>query len=239
MATGRTYALGDATADASALKKVAFRVNSPVNDVAWDAGYSRSEVERAGSRAFRAEDIINPYKGGIWTWDFEWIVDNEVCLQNLLNLIYPSSTTEASHGSGLVIPANPLVDDMKHAVASATAQDPCAIIIIKGAAGTADDRYLHSAVLQNLTLTMDAGTNGGQLTCSGQFMTGYRPVIEDNAVAETAGAAHTAANTNLNIFDLATHTLGGDEVSLKSWSITINNPASRVGFQGSNGEAEW
>ena len=91
---------------------------------------------------------------------------------------------------------------MKHGANAATVQDPCAIILIKGADGTADDRYLHSAVLQNLTLTMDAGTNGGQLTASGQFMTGYRPIIEDNGVTETAGAQHTAANCNLNIFDL-------------------------------------
>ena len=42
---------------------------------------------------------------------------------------------------------------------------------------TSEDRYMHSAILQNLDFSMDAGTDGGRLRASGQFMTGYKPVI--------------------------------------------------------------
>ena len=75
MATGRTYggrefnviggiqeissaAIGTAPATAHFVTKTPMRVSS-LNDIAWDAGYQRSELARAGVRAFRSEDIIN------------------------------------------------------------------------------------------------------------------------------------------------------------------------------------
>ena len=251
MATGTTYggrefkafvgvqdqssaAIGTDTADANTVTStlIEMRVDNPVNAIAWDGGYMRNEVERGGTRIFRAEDIINPYKGGIWTWDFSWTVDNIQGFWNLLNLIYPSNQHGANHANGWILPASPTVDDMKHGAAGAT--DTCAVVIIKRRAGSADDHYMHSCVLQNLTIGQDVGTNGGALTCSGQFMTGYRPVIEDNGEA----ADSSASTTEQSLFDMTTRTLGTDEVSVKSWSMTFENPASRVGFQGSNAEAD-
>ena len=34
------------------------------------------------------------------------------------------------------------------------------------------------------------------------------------------------------------HTVGGDDASVRTFSITISNPASRVGYQGSAGETD-
>ena len=56
--------------------KVQMRLET-VNDIAWDAGYNRTEINRSGNRAMRSEDIINHYGSGVFTWDFDLLVDNE------------------------------------------------------------------------------------------------------------------------------------------------------------------
>lgn len=219
--------------DAHTLTPVVYRLNG-LNDIAWDAGYSRAELDRSGTRFKRAEDIINHYGSGIWTWDFDWTVDNEVGIQNLLNLLYPSNTNGAAHASGWVVAPSPTVDDMKHGAAGAV--DTTADIVIDNPL-TAESRLMHGAVLQNLTLSMDAGTEGGILKASGQFMTGYKPVLQDCDSIVT-NSESTASDFQKGLFDITTHTVGGDDASVKSFSLTMSNPATRTGFQGSAGEAD-
>ena len=96
---------------------------------------------------------------------------------------------------------------------------------------------MHGAILQNLTLSMDAGTEGGLLKASGQFMTGYKPVLQ-NCDSIVTNSESTASDYAKGLFDCTTHTVGGDDASVKAFSITISNPASRVGFQGSSGETD-
>ncbi len=227
-------AIGTAPATAHFVTKTMMRVGS-LADIAWDAGYQRAELDRAGSRALRAEDVINHYGSGTWTWDFDWTVDNEVGLQNLLNLIYPSAQYNADNASGLIVTGNPTVDDMKHGQTSG--KDSVGVVYITNPEAD-EDRLMHSAVLQNLTLSMDTGTDGGILKASGQFMSGYKPVIGTQTL-ETGG---TALNDNSDLargmFDCTVHEIGGNNVSVKSFSVTLSNPATRVGFQGASGETD-
>ena len=223
-------AIGAATHDANTESgtKAAFRVTSPLNDVAWDAGYQRAEIERAGYRGIRNNEIINHYGSGTWTWDFEYPADNEMALQNLLTLIYPSAGDVTT---AFTLPANPLVEDYDHGNEDAT--NKCGVVILENPLA-AKDRVLNSAILQNLTLAMDASTNGGLLTASGQMMTGYKPLIETNSVAvDTA-----ASDYNKGLFDCTTHTIAGAAATFKSFSITLENPANRIGYQGSAGETD-
>ena len=88
--------------------------------------------------------------------------------------------------------------------------------------------------IQNLTLSMDAGTDGGGLRASGQFMTGYKPIIEANSVT----ADTSASDYDGGLFHCDTSTLGTDAMTVKSFELTISNPAQRVGYQGTAGEAD-
>ena len=117
MATGRAYSgkefsvrlgirdqsdtgIGTAVStDAHTDTPVVYRLNG-LNDIAWDGGYQRTEVDRSGTRMKRLEDIISHYGSGVWTWDFDWTVDNEVGIQMLLDLIYPSNANGAASTSG-------------------------------------------------------------------------------------------------------------------------------------------
>ena len=229
-----TAPIGTDTADASTVSssKCAFRVTSPVNDFAWDAGYNRAEIERAGRRTFSADDIVNHYGSGTWTWDFDYPVENEIAIQNLLQLIYPAN---GATGTSLTIPYNPTVQDYSHGSSSGNAKT--GVIILENPL-TTKDRYMHSAVLQNLTIAMDAGTNGGQMNASGQFMSGYKPILEANTVTADTTATDFIDTNRGTIFDLTTRNFGGGAVTIKSWDCTIENPASRVGFQGAAGQCD-
>ena len=225
-------AVGAVTQDANAVtsSKVLMRVDSPTNMFDYSASYQRAEVARSGSRTLRAEDIINHYGSGIWTWDFNWLVDNEKGIQNLLELMYPN------HGgtiaTSMTYPAAPTVNDLSHGE-TAESVSKLAFIILQNPLSTRD-HYMHSANLQNLTLSMDAGTDGGGLRASGQFMTGYKPIIEANTVSADTSASDYVGN----LFDCNTSTLGGDAMTVKSFSLTIDNPAQRVGYQGTDGETD-
>jgi hypothetical protein len=197
----------------------------------YSASYQRSEVYRAGSRTLRAEDIVQHYGSGTWTWAFDWLVDSEKGIQNLLELMYPS------HGgtitSLMTYPAAPTVNDLSHGETAETVSK-LAFIILRNPLATRD-HYMHNAVLQNLTLSMDSATDGGRLRASGTFMSGYKPVIAANTVA----ADTTASNYAKGLFDCSTRTVGAATAStIKSFSITIDNPATRVGFQGTGGETD-
>ena len=251
MATGRAYsgkefsvrigrrdqsatALGTAVStDAHTLTPVVYRLNG-LNDIAWDGAFQRTEVDRTGTRMKRLEDIINHYGSGVWTWDFDWTVDNEVGLQNLLDLLYPSNTNGAAHASGFIVPASPGVEAYAHGQGGSL--DCTADIVIDNPV-TNESRLMHGAILQNLTLSMDAGTDGGILKATGQFMTGYKPVLQDCDSIVT-NSESTASDYAKGLFDLTTHTVGGDDASVKTFSITMSNPASRVGSQGTSGETD-
>ena len=213
---------------------VQYRLNG-LNDIAWDGGFQRAEIDRSGTRIKRLEDVIDHYGSGVWTWDFDWTVDNEVGLQNLLNLIYPENTNGADSSSGFIIPAAPVTTAALNHGAGGTVDSTADIVIDNPV--TAESRLMHGAILQNLTLSMDAGTDGGILKASGQFMTGYKPVIQD-CDSIVNNSTSTASDFAYGLFDMTVHTVGGDDASIKTFSITMSNPATRVGFQGTGGEAD-
>ena len=81
---------------------------------------------------------------------------------------------------------------------------------------------------------MDVATDGGRVHMTGQFMTGYKPTIG----TDSTSSATTNADWTNGIFDLTTMTIGGHAVTLKSFSLDLQNPASRIGFQGTSGETD-
>jgi len=224
-------AVGAATQDANAVSGSKFLMRADtVNLFDYSAGYSRAEVARAGSRTLRAEDIINHYGSGVFTWDFDWLVDNEKGIQNLVELMYPS------HGgtitTSMTYPAAPTVNDLSHAETAETVSK-LAFIILQNPL-TSRDHYMHSANLQELTLSMSATADGGLLRAQGQFMSGYKPIQEANTVSADTSDSDYAKG----LFDCTTSTFGGDAAIIRDFSITISNPATRVGWQGTSGETD-
>ena len=190
-----------------------------VNDIDWSAGFQTADVERAGQRVLRPTDHIKVYKGGSFTWAFDGLViENEALLQTLLQLVSeddsPAGTVAMTGNQGTVA----------YEQAASTGEYACLVL----SSPDADkDRLMHSAILQELTLSMSPSDNGGRLTASGTFWSGYQPVIG----AESTSPDATASNWTKGFFDCTTSSIGGDDVVMNNFELTISNPAARVGYE--------
>ena len=192
---------------------------SEVNDIEWSEGFITADVERTGQRVMRPTDHIKKYNGGTFTWSFDnLVIENEAVLQLLLQLISeddsPAGTVAITGNQGTVA----------YAQGASTGEYACVVL----SSPDADkDRLMHSAVLQELTLSMSPDNNGGLLTASGTFYSGYQPVIG----AESTSPDATAVDYTKGFFDCTTSQIGGDDVVMNSFDLTISNPAVRVGYE--------
>ena len=190
-----------------------------VNDIVWSEGSITADVERTGQRVLRPTDHIKKYNGGTFTWSFDnLVVENEALLQLLLQLVSedssPSGTVAITGNQGTVA----------YEQGAATGEYACVVL----SSPDADkDRLMHSSILQDLTLSMTPDNNGGLLTASGTFFSGYQPVIG----AESTSPDATAVNYTKGFFDCTTSQIGGDDVVMNNFELTISNPATRVGYE--------
>ena len=197
-----------------------------VNDIAFDAGFQRTDYIRTGRRIQAQTDHIAQYGSGTWTWGFDWLCEHEALMQVLLGNI----TQVADTSTQAVVAGNLDATDLSHGVATG---DSCLNLVLHSP-NTDEDRFMHSAILQDLTISMDMNTNAGRPSMAGTLMSGYKPTIG----AEGTSPATTTPDYSLGLFDCGTTTLGGDAIVVSAFSVTISNPASRIGQRATTGETD-
>ena len=204
-----------------------------VNPISYDGSFQTATILKSGKRTYEDGDYIQQYGNGIWTWDFDYIVENKILLESLLTLV-----TEVTDTTGTITISPAHANAKRDYAHAADTPDLCGIVLLEAdtVGGLSDhDHIMHSAILQNLTLAYDSDVDGGRLHASGQFMSGYKPIVKDSGVTGVA----TDSDYEKTIFSLETRTIGGHALTtVKSFSITISNPATRVGWQGTSGEAD-
>ena len=202
-----------------------------VTDVDWVGGLVQDRTLRSGQQVFHPKDHYVSEKGASKELSFEWVVSGELGLQKLLQLI-----SEDTSPTGTVTTAGNRTPAV-YAHGAGTGEYATLIISNPYAA---EDRTYHSAVLTSLTLSMDAGNNGGRLVASGTFYTGYTATIGTSTTTDSGTASETAFVKTL--YDCTTKNCGtaSSEVDLvcRSFEFTINYPAVRIGYQGGSGECE-
>ena len=205
-----------------------YKLRTPeVNDIDYSAGSTFADVIRTGQRVQRPTDHIAVFKGGTFTWSFsDYVVESETLLQLLLQLVTedtsPSVSAEMTGNQATVV----------YEQGASTGEYACVVISSPDAD---EDKLMFSSILQELTLSMNPTANGGRLTASGVFWSGYQPVIGTEGTSANA----TAADYTQGFFDCTTMTIGGDNVVLNNFDVTISNPATRVGYETINSiEAE-
>ena len=196
-----------------------YKIRTPeVNDIDFSAGFHTADIERSGQRVLRPTDHIKVYKGGSFTWSFsDYAVESEVALQLLLQLVSeddsPSGTVQILGNQGTVV----------YEEGASTGEYACVVISSPDAD---EDKLMFSSILQELTLTLDPSVNGGRMTASGVFWSGYQPVIGTEGTSANA----TSVDYTQGFFDCTTMSIGGDDVVLNKFEVTISNPAQRVGY---------
>jgi len=197
-----------------------YKIRTPeVNDIDFSAGSFFADAIRSGQRVQRPTDHIAIYKGGTFTWSFsDHVIENQLALQMLLQLATeddtPAVTAAITGNQGTVV----------YEEGATTGEYACVVI---SSPDTDEDKLMFSSILEELTLSMDPSANGGRLTASGRFWSGYQPVID----TENTSADATAVDFTKGFFDCTTMSIGGDDVVLSKFDITISNPATRVGYE--------
>ena len=187
-----------------------------------------------------ADDTILNTRGGTVTMPFEMIATPKLLAQHLA-LVAQEHSESGSYvhlteigGQGTQISAigGALTNNIPHTVN--LAYYPAAGEGIK----------VTGVMCSDLTLSMDYGTNGGFMTMSGNYFSGFsNPVSTGSVLEQTFNGSWVAPETTgyYNIGDLSTKTLTVDganmDVVLKNFSVSISNGVNRVGFN-SNGDAE-
>ncbi len=201
------------------------RVDS-INDIDFSAGYSTAVVERTGQRVLRPTDHITAQSstnaaGGEYTWAWDnYVPENEA----LFHALITSVAENASPTGDNALIGTQATNTYDYNVSN---NFDLALQIISPDADKG--RYMYSAIVQDMTLAWDAGTNGGKLTTSGTIYSGFRPIIYDNSGVTVNATAVAQGGWNLDLFQMDALTIGGNAVVCKAFTITISNPAKRVG----------
>ena len=203
-----------------------YRMNlESVNDIDFSAGVTQEFLPRTGQKVFRETDVFTTQNGGFYTWSFDYLVDSEEILQLLLR-----SVMEVDGTTGLISIAGDHGHSAQYVHNQAAPDFSLQVTLLNPDAS--ETRLLHSAVVTELTLSMDMGTNGGRLRASGTMYSGYRPTIGTNAVADGSTGTNTAFAFGLH--DCHAVEVATPQITSKAFSVTISNPALRVGFQTAN-----
>ena len=203
-----------------------YRMNlASVNDIDFSAGVTQEFIARSGQKVYRETDVFTTQNGGTYTWSFDWLVDSEEILQLLLR-----SAMEVDGTTGLISIAGDIGHSTQYVYNQAAPDFSLQVSLVNPDAS--ETRLLHSAVVTELTLSMDAGTNGGRLRASGTIWSGYRPTVGTNAV--TDGSTATNTDFPFGIFDCHAIEVATTQITCKSFAVTISYPAERVGFRVAN-----
>ena len=104
-----------------------------------------------------------------------------------------------------------------------------------GHAGASTDMYFTSCICTGLTLSGDISSNGGVILATATFQSAYAPT--EGTLTFTGGTHATVSDqlTMMNMHDLTTETLNGEDLLLYSFELAIARPVNRIGFDnGSN-----
>jgi len=200
-----------------------------VNDIDFSAGIVQEFLPRTGQKVFREEDLFITQNGGFYTLAFDYLVDSEEIIQLLLR-----SAMEVNDPTAVCSITGNQGHSAQYVHNTSNPDFSLQVLIVSPDAS--ETRLLHSAVVSELTLSMDMGTNGARLRASGTMYSGYRPKIGANAVvdgdtaANTVFGSNTAGQANISLHDCHAVEIGGTQITSKAFSVTISNPAARVGF---------
>mgnify|MGYP003135389668 FL=1 len=202
-----------------------------VEDIDFAGGLIQDRTLRTGQQIMRPTDHFVSEKGSAKNISFEYVVDGELALQKLLQLISEDTSPTATVTTA---------GNRTPAVYAHGADTGEYATLIVSSPFSSKDRTFHSAVLTSLTLSMSAEASGGRLIASGTFYTGYNVTVG----ASTATDSGTASETTFvkTIYDCTTKQIGSAssevDVVCRSFDLTINYPAVRIGYQGGNAEPE-
>jgi len=189
-----------------------------------------------------AADTVISMKGGTVTTPFEMIATPKLLVQHLV-LVGQEYSSSGSGGSEIhVVEFDGSSNGTSVGGTVSSALPHSVNLAYYPAAG--EGIKVCGNVVSDLSLGWDYGTNGGNLTMSGNYFSGFsKTESTSSALEQTFDGTWLAPETSYyNIGGLTTKTLDVEgnatqALILKSFNLNISNGVNRVGFNG-NGNAE-
>ena len=223
---GTEVTMGTATLAAGATLEM------PVTDFSFDEIKKHSlsvAPPRTGSGAFTQSDDMVKWQKHDRMFDISLTFHatekalDRVCLALFEDGSTPNAllgsmpdTTHFEHGGSNIVPVTIWFENAGHA-------------------GASTDMYFTSCICTGLTLSGDISSNGGVVMATATFQSAYAPT--EGTLTFTGGTHATVSDqlTMMNMHDLTTETLNGEDLLLYSFELAIARPVNRIGFDnGSN-----
>ena len=187
-----------------------------------------------------AADTIITGKNGTVTCPFDMVATPELLLQHLAMV----TNTYNADGSDVYTVEIDGSNNSTSIGGTITNHIPHTVNLAYYAQASGGTR-ISGAMVSDLALSLDYGTNGGFMTMSGNYFSGFSNPLAAGTSLETdftlANWTAPEATGYYNIGDMSTKTLVSDgsakDLVLKSMNLNIANGVNRVGFN-TNGDAE-
>lgn len=211
------------------------------------SGLIFDETMRArGSRTPHQEDYFFQKAGGEVRLAFNNVIVTETYLDYLIYLIMQDLESEGASTPWVKTyewdDATTYVD---FSTITAITDPGCIVTVVHKNAISGEDDILTSCILETLTLASDPAAFGGRMTASGVFFSGHGADYDETGTQALTSCAEPgtqylshfgAGGIATTAFCLNAKSLGGNDLILGPWSITLNNFARRIGDTGGNAE---
>lgn len=136
--------------------------------------------------------------------------------------VMESASATATLSSGYTFPQATYVTGAGSAATSTIALD-------MAAPGASNDTMVYAGCVgTGMTISADIGTDGGEMKCLVNYMTGFAPAVADEAfggeIVEETGSAY-----NLRDIVVASSSVFGEDVRVSGFELSINRPIEKIG----------
>ena len=186
-----------------------------------------------------AADTVITAKGGTVTVPFDFIATPELLLQHL-TMVTQTYNADGSDVYTVEVDGSNNNTSVGGTISSGLPHSVNLAYYPKAAEGI----KIAGCVVSDLTLTGDLGSNGGNLSISGNYYSGFaNPISTGSVLEQTFNGTWVAPETSYyHIGGLTTKQLECDgsaavDLVLKGFNLNVSNGVNRVGFN-ANGNAE-
>ena len=191
-------------------------------------------TQRSGvGRTLKVGDIKTTDKGGVrTTLSVPILLDTDVAPMILEGVTWvPTSTGPAS----VDVDVDYAPASQAHGAAPTNTNDFFTACMVSPITG--QSRYWTGSVIEGITLSLEAGSDGGRQAATLTIVTAYYEAAP--AAAPTGMTAYGKVDKFRYLYDLTTtKKIGGDDLIMNKFELSIVNAVSFGGFQGANGDPE-
>ena len=190
------------------------------------------DVRSGDGRTAKVADAYISQKAVQHEVSFSGTADSTVLPLLLQNIV---TTAVGSSPASYDIAYNYTPPELEHGAASGITKT-VTLAIVNPEAGDDHSIILPGCVLTSLSLNGDMGTENGRIKMSGTFMSGYKPTT--GQAAPTGASAYGSTFYYLTTMNTTKKVAGRENVIIQSMTLNLENPASFLGYQGSNADPQ-